>query len=91
MSLGHTVEVTFKTHKVLSLLLRGFKTIQRTDTPNSRVTMVPNRSRMKPLAKDRKLLRKDAMVNTRENCESCWLQPERKTDRQTQLRISEVQ
>lgn len=65
----------------MSLWVKGLKTIQRTYTPNSRVTIVPNRSRMKPLARDRKLLRKEAMVNTRENCESCWLQPERKTDK----------
>lgn len=68
--------------KVMSLLVKGLKTIRRTYTPNSRVTMVPNRSRMKPLARDRKLLRKEARVNTRENCESCWLQPERKTNKQ---------
>lgn len=57
--------------QVMLTLDKGTKKIQRTYTPSSLVTMVPNQSKIKPLARFRKLLRKEAMVNTSENCASC--------------------
>lgn len=45
-----------------------------THIPTSRATVVPNQSKRKPLGSVRKLIIKDAMVKTIENCSSCPLQ-----------------